>query len=325
MSLVRFLVGGLALVAAQSTTAQAQEVVLYDGQHYQGRTLRLTGDAPNLNDLGYNDRASSIRIISGTWEFCKHARYRGDCFIASADQASIYGLDNRISSARLISTGRGHRDRHRDRDHGWDDRRDDRWDDRRDRRRDRGDRRRSRSEITLYSGPNFTGQSVTLSGTADNLHTYRFNDRARSIRVEGRGGWVVCQHAYFEGACMQVNDDIPYLQGGMAGVISSARPDSNSNRRGTRPREGVWLYDGRDFVGRRFETVYDVPNINDLGFNDLADSIVVARGETWEICEHARYRGRCEIVDSEGIADLARYGFQNRISSLRRVDGYHRR
>ena len=64
--------------------------------------------------------------------------------------------------------------------------------------------------------------------------------------------------------------------------------------------------------------------VNDLGFNDLADSIVVARGETWEICEHARYRGRCEIVDSESISDLARYGFQNRISSLRRVDGYSR-
>lgn len=325
MSVMRFLIGGLALAAAQSASAIAQEVIIFEHNNYQGRSVRVTSDIPNLDHRGFNDRASSIRIVSGTWEFCQNANYGGSCFTADASQNQLGGFNDHMSSVRLVS-GRGDRRDRRDRDR-WDDRRDrdDRWDDRRDR-RDRGGRRgrRGASEIVLYSGPNYTGQSITLRGPADNLRSYNFNDRARSIRVYGRGSWRVCQHRDYGGACMQVSDDLPYIGGGMSGEISSAEPDTNSNRRGTRPREGVWLYDGRDFAGRRYDAFYDVPDLDQEGFNDRADSIVVARGEAWEVCEHAYYRGRCEIVDSESISDLSRFGFQNRISSMRRVDGYGR-
>lgn len=330
MSVMRFLISGALLAAAQTASAVAQEIIVYEHGNYQGRSMRVTGDVPNLDRRGFNDRASSIRIVSGTWEFCQHAHYGGSCFVADSSRSSLGGFNDHMSSIRLISGHGDRRDRrdHRDRDR-WDDRRDrdDRWDDRRDR-RDRGDRRgrrgRGQSEIVLYSGPNFTGQSITLRGATDNLRNSGFNDRARSIRVYGRGSWRVCQHRNYGGACMQVTDDMPYIGGGMAGEISSAEPDYNSNRRGSRPRQGIWLFDGRDFEGRRYDATYDVPNLDHEGFNDRADSLVVGRGETWEVCEHANYRGRCEIIDSESISDLGRYGFQNRISSMRRIDGYQR-
>ncbi len=324
MSVMRFLISGLALAAAQSASAGAQEVIIFEHNNYQGRSVRLTADAPNLDRRGFNDRASSIRVVSGTWEFCQHANFGGSCFTADASQNQLGGFNDHMSSVRLVSRRGDRRDDRRDRT---DDRRDrdDRWDDRRDR-RDRGGRRgrRGASEIVLYSGPNYTGQSITLRDGANNLRNLRFNDRARSIRVYGRGSWRVCQHRDFGGACMQVADDMPYISGGMSAEISSVAPDDNANRRGTRPREGVWLYDGREFEGRRFDAIYDVPNLDREGFNDRADSIIVARGETWEVCEHANYRGRCEIVDSERIPNLAQYGFQNRISSMRRVNGYDR-
>jgi len=37
--------------------------------------------------------------------------------------------------------------------------------------------------VTLWSDPNFTGRSVTLIDTEDNLRRQNFNDAARSIRV----------------------------------------------------------------------------------------------------------------------------------------------
>ncbi|WP_300531250.1 beta/gamma crystallin-related protein [Maricaulis sp.] len=329
MSLFRIAIGGIALAAAQAFSASAQEAILYEHDNFQGRSIRITADTPNLDRTGMNDRVSSIRIISGTWEFCQHSNYRGSCFTANNDRRSLPGFNDTMSSARPAGVWRDDRRGH-DRGGHWDDHRDrdDRWDNRRGR-RDRGGRGsrgggRGPAEITLYSGPNFTGRSITLHGPADNLRSYNFNDTARSIRIQGRGSWQICQHANYGGACMQIREDRPYLGGGMAGEVSSASPDYNSNRRGTRPREGVWLFDARDFRGQRFEAVYDIPNLDHRRFNDRADSIVVARGETWEVCEHANYRGRCEVVDSESLSDLGRYGFHNRISSLRRIDGYGR-
>ena len=84
MSVMRFLISGLALAAAQSASAGAQEVIIFEHNNYQGRSVRLTADAPNLDRRGFNDRASSIRVVSGTWEFCQHANFGGSCYSSSA-------------------------------------------------------------------------------------------------------------------------------------------------------------------------------------------------------------------------------------------------
>ncbi|WP_334164896.1 beta/gamma crystallin-related protein, partial [Phenylobacterium sp.] len=62
---------------------------------------------------------------------------------------------------------------------------------------------------TLYDGPNFTGRSVTIVGEVSNLSSYNFNDKARSVRLEGR--WRLCEHSGFEGRCVEQAGDIPEL------------------------------------------------------------------------------------------------------------------
>ncbi len=59
----------------------------------------------------------------------------------------------------------------------------------------------------------------------------------------------------------------------------------------------------------------DVPNLRSLGMNDAISSIRLSRG-TWEVCEDANYRGRCEIVRGD-IRDLRNTGMNDKISSLR--------
>ena len=293
MSLMRKLAGLAALaLAGTSGSAAAQEIVLYDMQGYGGQSVRITGDTRNLTSMRFNDRASSLRIVSGTWEICVHENYGGECIIYNNDERDLGRFSNQFTSLRPaapdLEGGRGGR----------------------------------RGSLTLYSGPNYTGRSVTLDHEEPNFDRIGFNDLARSARYDGRRSWRVCQHANYGGACMEINGDIPVLSGGMAGQISSAEPDNGTRRGGNRPRNGVWLYDGRDFTGQRYDVESDIPDLARYGFNDRADSLIVARGETWEVCEDSHYRGRCEYFDRERFEDLGQLRLRNEISSLRRVDGY---
>jgi hypothetical protein len=304
----------LLLAGGPVATAQAQEIILYDGPNFTGQQVRVTGADRNLSSRGFNDRTSSFRIVSGEWEVCQHDDYNGTCETHRNDQPALGRMDNQITSVRPAYIGRPGPDRP-----GYP-----------------GRPGRHESSLTLYSGYNFTGRSVTITDSIDNLQRLGFNDEARSIRHSGRRAWRVCQHANFEGACMEVDGDIPSIGGGMAAQISSVEPDYGSrpdrhrpgrpgwDRPGadSRPRSGIFLYDGPNFTGQRVDVSWDINNLSELGFNDRTDSLVVARGETWVICEHDDLGGRCERVQGE-IADLGRYGLRNEITSLRRIDdGY---
>lgn len=76
---------------------------------------------------------------------------------------------------------------------------------------------------TLYDQPNFQGNSVTITQSAPDLGRWRFNDRARSARFEGR--WLICEHDEFRGRCQEVRGDVPHLNAyGLAEQVSSMEP-----------------------------------------------------------------------------------------------------
>lgn len=76
---------------------------------------------------------------------------------------------------------------------------------------------------TLYELPNFQGRSITITGSTPDLGDWRFNDRARSAKFEGR--WRICEHDDFRGRCQEVRGDVPDLtRFGLAEQISSLEP-----------------------------------------------------------------------------------------------------
>jgi hypothetical protein len=86
------------------------------------------------------------------------------------------------------------------------------------------------------------------------------------------------------------------------------------NREISSARPRIVLYDGRNFQGRTTTIDDDTPTLRWTA-NNTAGSLRVESGR-WEICDQVRYGGRCVTVTSD-IPDLARYGWNNRISSLR--------
>ncbi len=167
-------------------------IVLYEQANFQGRSIRIDGDAPNFAWIGFNDMASSARVEGGQWEVCEHADYRGTCVSLTGDVPQFTGrLNNEISSVRAVH-------------------------------RQRSDSRRG---ITLWSGPDYTGRSVTLTRAEDNFTRINFNDLPRSVEVHS-GSWTLCEHANYRGRCVELDrnsGDLARFR--MQGNVSSATPD----------------------------------------------------------------------------------------------------
>lgn len=80
----------------------------------------------------------------------------------------------------------------------------------------------------------------------------------------------------------------------------------------------VTLYEQNGFQGQSITISRTVDNLARRGFNDRASSAVVA-GERWEVCEDARFNGRCAVLRPGQYPSLNAMGLNNRISSLRAV------
>ena len=100
MFIGKALISAALVAAAGLGTASAQEIILYDGPNYTGQQVRVTGDVRNLQSMGFNDRASSFRVVRGEWELCQHDDYNGTCITHASDQPSLGRMNDQITSLR---------------------------------------------------------------------------------------------------------------------------------------------------------------------------------------------------------------------------------
>ena len=78
--------------------------------------------------------------------------------------------------------------------------------------------------VTLFSGVDFGGQAYTSREAVTNLPR-QYNDKAMSLKVEGRGAWTVCSDSDFGGRCQTFDRDVRDLrQYGLGEAVSSMRP-----------------------------------------------------------------------------------------------------
>jgi hypothetical protein len=79
------------------------EVLMFAGPRFEGPQVELSQDVRSLNDVGFNDRASSLIIREGRWEFCEHADFRGECIVLGPGRYDfLERMNNRISSMRRL-------------------------------------------------------------------------------------------------------------------------------------------------------------------------------------------------------------------------------
>jgi hypothetical protein len=78
---------------------------LFEDPNFGGRELLIEDQVvANFEDLGFNDRAASLKIVGGYWQFCTDANFQGTCrTFGPGDYPRLPGeVANRISSGRRV-------------------------------------------------------------------------------------------------------------------------------------------------------------------------------------------------------------------------------
>ena len=200
-----------------------QSVMLFDSSDLRGRSITLRGDANTFVPLGFNDRTQSMLIRGGTWEFCQHINFRGQC--RTFGPGEYRNLDRAfyraISSARQIGDGGDHRGGYGQRD-GYGDQRDDYGQRDGYHQRDGYSNQRDGGSVELFTRQGFGGQRIAINNEIRSLEEVNFNDRTGSLVIQS-GQWEFCEHADFRGQCHVLAPGRYDRLGMLQNTISSVR------------------------------------------------------------------------------------------------------
>lgn len=177
-------------------------IVLYDTPSFRGNSVSIGEAVEDLRTRDFNDRAESVRIVSGTWELCVDHQFQ-NCQTVDRDLADLssLGLRKRISSLRPVGSG---------------------WGAGRTGRSSPGYPGSRSARLALFESVDYRGRSLTIDSASGDLSG--FAGRARSLQVMS-GTWLVCDRPNFSGRCQEVRESIPDLdRWGLGGRIMSARP-----------------------------------------------------------------------------------------------------
>lgn len=233
---------GAAPALGQTLAGGPAQAYLYDFPNFQGEGVNAQGDIPDLGRNNFRDKATSIRILSGRWEICSGTGFTGDCEVIESDvwDLETLNLNNQIASMRPVNLS--YRTGDNRYDSGgldpdpidpapYDPTPDPRYG---------GDPRydnpaypnyptypgnnpsyQTRPVLTLYRYERFEGPSADLDSSVEELDRARFDNQARSLRVDG-GAWRICEDEDFRGRCTVVRDDVADLdQLGLGERVSS--------------------------------------------------------------------------------------------------------
>jgi len=95
----------IGLVCILLTGHVAAQIVFYEGEGLRGRSFTANRAIDNLDNFGFNDRASSAIVERGQWEICEHAFFEGRCITLRPGQypsLGSMGMNNRVSSVRPV-------------------------------------------------------------------------------------------------------------------------------------------------------------------------------------------------------------------------------
>jgi hypothetical protein len=80
------------------------QITLFKHSKYDGKSITITRDDPDLNGEGFGNIASSAVVQGGVWQICDQPYYRGYCIILDRSNSNFayIGFNDRAESVRRI-------------------------------------------------------------------------------------------------------------------------------------------------------------------------------------------------------------------------------
>ena len=278
-----------AAAAQYDTTEPPAGLMLFTGEDFRGEVQEVFEPVYTLNDYYFNDRARSVAVLSGAWELCEHSDFTGRCVFVRGDVQDLgwYGLDGELTSVRPIQE-------YTEAEHGLMFTRD-------------------QSGYIRYA-------DNARYGSDSYSHGYGASTRA-SISVYHYGySPSYRSHGYY-------NPRLGHGPYGFGWTRAGANPyyGRRDYRRERPPLKGhygarkgaVTLYTDSYERGASLGLNRGISDLSRYRFNDNISSLKIRSGK-WEVCEHANYKGRCQIVDAT-TDRLNGIRLNDNISSIRPV------
>jgi Beta/Gamma crystallin len=177
-------------VVVPPTTTSDWYVVLFDQRSYRGNPTNYKTPTALLGE--YDNRAQSVTVGKGVWEFCDGARFTGRCVTLDKSSADLgtYGLLSNVSSLRPVTSA--------------------------------APTAPSEWYVVLFDQRTYRGNPVNYKQEISNLRAQA--DRAQSVTI-GNGVWELCDGADFTGRCVVLDKSVPDLGTyGLLNRVSSLRP-----------------------------------------------------------------------------------------------------
>lgn len=78
-------------------------VELYGQPDFRGRSLKVDNAVADLGERRFEGRASSVKVHSGTWEFCTEPGFRGTCgTLRPGEYRDMANMNDRVASLRQV-------------------------------------------------------------------------------------------------------------------------------------------------------------------------------------------------------------------------------
>lgn len=284
--------GGAAAAQYYDEPQQAAGLMLFSGENYYGETREVFEPVYSLNDYYFNDVPRSVAVLSGAWELCEHADFTGRCVFVRDDIPDLgwYGLEHEISSARPIYE-------YTEAQHGLMFVRDQsgyiRY----------ADSTRYGYDDYSYGYGASTRISIYHYGYSPTYRSYGYYDPHLGY---GPYGFAWTRHGvnrnYGHGYHREHYRDVRGHYGAKKGAVT--------------------LYTDAYGRGASLGLNRGVADLSPYRFNDSVSSVNIRSGK-WEVCEHANFRGRCQVIDAS-TNRLNGIRLNDNISSIRPVGDYSR-
>jgi hypothetical protein len=162
-------------------------VYLYEHPNYQGRCVKLTGDAGDLRTIGFDDTASSLRIL-GSWTAILFRDLYGTGLSSTYTQDDANLADDGIgdNQATSVAVRRG---------------------------AESSGNTCSGDGVYLYEHPNYQGRCVKLTGDAGDLRTLNFDDIVSSVQIVGNWTTTLYRDLYGTGISTTYTQSSPNVAG----------------------------------------------------------------------------------------------------------------
>jgi len=238
-------------VPATNACDGGEGAYLYEHPQYAGRCVKFTGDAPDLRTVGFDDAASSVRIV-GSWNVTLYRDLSGtgiaSPFTGDDPDLSNNAIgDNQATSLTARRTGTSGGGAACDGGEG----------------------------LYMYEHPQYAGRCVKFTGDAPDLRTVGFDDVASSVRIVGSWSATLYRDLSGTGIASTFTGDDPDLSNNAIGdnqatSLTVRRAGSGAACDGG---EGVYLYEHPQYQGRCVKFTGDASDLRTVGFDDVASSV----------------------------------------------------